>query len=334
MKKNLSNQKSKKSPLKIKPIEIKENQTVTNLVNQMKHNAFNARKLYNCSKIWLNACIANTRKYFTLAGAITPAGHGRLIGQMIENKMIDVLVTTSANMAHDVAQDLFNAHNIGTENVDDEALYDADTFRIYNIFTESKIWSRFQAFLRDEFYVLVYKKYGNLPLPSQILSLLGLIINDKKNSKGILATAFRNGTATYCPAFTDSILGMGLELHNERHPSMYLTINQTKEFQELILDMNKNNRKSIFICGGGTPKNFTLQAGLMTHKPKKKGFDYAIQITTDAPHWGGLSGATLKEAVSWGKVRKEARYQTVYADATIALPMIAQYIFDTWTRMD
>lgn len=95
---------------KIRYIEITKTQTVTQLVSQMKYNAFNARKLSNCAEIWLKACTENTRKYFTLAGAIIPAGYGKLIGQMIESKMIDVLVTTSANMAHDAVQELFDRY--------------------------------------------------------------------------------------------------------------------------------------------------------------------------------------------------------------------------------
>ena len=99
MKEVTANKKSRSTPLKIRYIEIKKKQTVAHLLNQMKYNAFNARKLFNCAEIWLKACIENTRKYFTLATAIIPAGYGKLIGQMIENKMIDVLITTSANMA-------------------------------------------------------------------------------------------------------------------------------------------------------------------------------------------------------------------------------------------
>lgn len=316
----------------IRYIEIKKAQTVAQLVSQMKHNAFNARKLSTCAEIWLKACTENTRKYFTLAGAIIAAGYGKLIGQMIENKMIDVLVTTGANMAHDAVQDLFDAHYLGSENIDDRELLNTNKFRIYDIFTESETWSKFQKFLRDEFYIMVYKKYGNQPLPKQILSLLGSIVNDDKRGGGVLATAYRKGIEIYCPAFIDSILGMGLAQHNEHNPSMLLTVDETKEFRELNNDMDKHNIRSIFICAGGVPKNFTLQASLMFHEPEKRGFDYAVQITTDLPYWGGLSGATLEEAVSWGKVRKEARHQTVYADSTIALPLIAQYILDSWAR--
>lgn len=317
---------------KIRYIEIKKTQTVTQLVSQMKYNAFNARKLSSCAEIWLKACTENTRKYFTLAGAIIPAGYGKLIGQMIENKMINVLVTTSANMAHDAVQDLFDAHYLGSEDINDKELFNANTFRIYDIFTESETWARFQKFLRDEFYVMVYKRHGNQPMPRQIFALLGSIVNDNKKGEGILATAYRKGIEIYCPTFMDSILGMGLVQHNDHKPSMSLTVDQTKELQELNNEMNKYNTRSIFICGGGVPKNFTLQASLMFHEPEKRGFDYAVQITTDAPCWGGLSGATLEEAVSWGKVRKKARHQTVYADVTIALPIIAQYILDSWVK--
>lgn len=321
-----------KEKTKIGRIEITREKTVAQLVNQMKYSVFNARKLSSCAEIWLKACTENTRKYFTLAGAISPAGYGKLIGQMIENKMIDVLVTTSANMAHDAVQDLFDAHYIGSEDINDRELFNTNILRIYDIFTESETWSKFQKFLRDEFYVMVYKNYGNQPLPKQIFSLLGAIVNDDKKGEGILATAYRKDIGIYCPTFIDSILGLGLAQHNEHNPSMFLTVDQTKELQGLNNDMNKYTTRSIFICGGGVPKNFTLQTSLMFHEPEKRGFKYAIQITTDVPYWGGLSGATLEEAISWGKVKKEARHQTVYADLTIALPLIAQYILDSWVK--
>jgi len=317
---------------RIRQIEIKKGQTVAQLTNQMKYSAFNARKLSSCAEIWLKACTQNTRKYFTLAGALTPAGYGKLIGQMIENKMIDVLVTTGANMAHDAVQDFFDAHYLGSEDINDKELFNANIFRIYDIFTESETWARFQKFLRDEFYVMVHKKYGNQPLPKQVFSLLGSMLSDDKKGEGILATAYRKGIAIYCPAFMDSILGMSLVQHNDHNPSMFLTVDQTEELKELNNDMNKYTTRSIFICGGGVPKNFTLQTSLMFHEPEKRGFKYAIQITTDVPCWGGLSGATLEEAISWGKVKKEARHQIVYADLTIALPLIAQYILDSWVK--
>ena len=115
---------------RIRQIEIKKGQTVAQLTNQMKYSAFNARKLSSCAEIWLKACTQNTRKYFTLAGALTPAGYGKLIGQMIENKMIDVLVTTGANMAHDAVQDFFDAHYLGSEDINDKELFNANIFRI------------------------------------------------------------------------------------------------------------------------------------------------------------------------------------------------------------
>lgn len=314
---------------KINYIEIKKEQSVSQLVSQMDNNAFNARKLAGCSQIWSKACTENTRKYFTLAGALVPAGYGKLIGQMIESRMIDVIVSTSANLVHDVGQDLFDAHNLGLETIDDKELLENSKFRIYDIFTESELWLKFQKFLKDEFYVSVYKKYGSHPQPKQIFSLLGSTINKDKNCSGILVTAYCNNIDIYCPAFSDSMFGMGLELHNEHNPSMFITIDQTKDFHDLVNDMNKYDGKSILICGGGVPKNYSLQASLMNHDQKKRGFNYAIQITTAMPHDGGLSGATLNEAISWGKLKREARYQTVYVDASIALPMIAQYVLDS-----
>jgi deoxyhypusine synthase len=98
------------------------------------------------------------------------------------------------------------------------------------------------------------------------------------------------------------------------------------EYDNLFKDMEQNNNRAVIIVGGGTPKNFVLQTSMALPTVEQCGFNYAAQITTDAPQWGGLSGATLREAISWGKIKEEANTSIVYCDATIALPMVVAYM--------
>ncbi|MFN3384551.1 MAG: deoxyhypusine synthase family protein, partial [Archaeoglobaceae archaeon] len=146
--------------------------------------------------------------------------------------------------------------------------------------------------------------------------LVRLIGSRLENS--FLRTAFDKKIPVFCPTFHDSIAGLHLTLYGKK-----LVLDYRKDISE-ILDLCSQRRKmGIVIVGGGVPKNFALQAMLLSD-----GFDYAIQITTDSPQFGGLSGATLEEAKSWCKLKKDAKTVTVYCDATIALPLICSYLVD------
>ena len=125
----------------------------------------------------------------------------------------------------------------------------------------------------------------------------------------------------YCPAIGDSSIGIGLAIKPEEDNFIFDVIGDVKETALIAANANKTG---VIYIGGGTPKNFIQQTSVTAAVMGKdvSGHEYAVQITTDAPHWGGLSGCTFEEAQSWGKIAKKAKMVTVHCDSTIALPII------------
>jgi deoxyhypusine synthase len=147
---------------------------------------------------------------------------------------------------------------------------------------------------------------------TELLSHIGARLDDDNS---ILKSAFDMGIPVYCPAIQDSIIGLQAWLYKQTKP---LNVDVFADLKGLIDRCYEAKRAGVMIIGGGVPKNFILQSMLVT----PRSFDYAIQLTMDRPETGGLSGATLDEARSWGKIGENARSVTVYSDATIILPII------------
>jgi deoxyhypusine synthase len=145
--------------------------------------------------------------------------------------------------------------------------------------------------------------------------------------EGIVTTCQRMGVPIYSPALGDSYFGLGLALRQARNSGgrlLFDIIGDVTGMAELVRDASKTG---VVFLGGGTPKNYIQQAqpswvGLEDIRGESRGHDYGIQITTDAPHWGGLSGCTFRESESWSKYHRESMTATVYTDATIALPLL------------
>ncbi len=331
----------------------KKGLTVKELVENYGGMAFNARRLARAANIWLRAVKdEDTRIYFTFAGAMVPAGLRMVVAEAMKEGMIDAIATTGANMSHDGLQAFNMPHKRGSEEADDSVLRDEKILRIHDVFIPRKEWDAYDKWLEDVFYLeLADRLRGEEPgqgnsvmiTPKDFFHDLGKFFAEERGDDGILATAYREGVPIFCPAFTDCTYGVTLEVSNRLHISKKgytLKIDQTGGFSQLVDDMANAKKRAVVVVGGGSPKNFVFQTsealaerGLVDVLPlseeQKEGFHYAIQISTDMPQWGGLSGATLKEAISWKKVDTEARRCVVYCDATIALPLIVQYVLDS-----
>jgi deoxyhypusine synthase len=336
----------------VKDMEPSGEITISDLLEQLGQTAYNARRLFDVADTWLSAINSGSRIYFTLAGAMTPAGMRRVIAKAIENKFIDVLATTGANMVHDSLQGVYKAHIIGCPEADDTELFKEKLFRIYDVYLINEKWAEFGEWLDSTFFpsfVTERRKetsggassvggsstkrgspYEEVKItPTHFFNKLGRELSEK-NDNGILATAYKHNVAVYCPALMDSDFGIrlhcaNLEVIQPKYDARIL-VDQVTEYDNLFEDMDKHKNRGIMIVGGGTPKNFVLQASMALPTWEACGFRYAAQITTDAPQWGGLSGATLSEAMSWGKIKGEAKTAIVYCDATIALPVIVSYL--------
>ncbi len=292
----------------IKHVKIIHDMTVSQLVDSFSGCAFGAGRLSEAADIYRE--MVNDRectKFFGLAGAMVPAGMRRIVSDLIRDRDIDILVTTGANLVHDIIESLRLHHYKGTDATDDVELKHQAINRIYDVFLPeehfAKLEEKLQPLLRE------------IPDTLSITELLSHIGSKLDDDNSILKSAYDMGIPVYCPAIQDSIIGLQAWLYRQTKP---LNVDVFADMKGLIDRCYEAKRTGVLIVGGGVPKNFILQSMLVT----PKSFDYAIQLTMDRPEPGGLSGATLDEARSWGKVGENARAVTVYSDATITLPII------------
>ncbi|MEM0088315.1 MAG: deoxyhypusine synthase [Archaeoglobaceae archaeon] len=294
--------------MEVRPIKIKEGMKISELIESFSFSAFNARRLGESAKLWRRMIEEKAFIFLTLAGAMIPAGMREIVKDLLEKEFVNSLVLTGANLVHEICEALGFKHELGDANASDVELAEGDVNRIYDVFIST---SSFMAV--EELLATLFKDLEGNRSSRELVWLIG-----SKLENSFLRTAFDKKIPVFCPTFHDSIAGLHLALYGKK-----VVLDYRKDISE-ILDLCSQKRKvGIVIVGGGVPKNFALQAMLLSN-----GFDYAIQITTDSPQFGGLSGATLEEAKSWCKLKKDAKTVTVYCDATIALPLICSYLVD------
>ena len=320
---------------KVEAIDVKQ-KSVSQLLAEMSKTAFQGRKLGEAVEVWETML---KEKDLTIiigfSGSMSTAGQWKMINWLIENRYIDVLVSTGANISEDIIDAMGLGYWQGTHYVDDEELLKADINRYYDVYGKETDYREMELLMAEG--LLALKK--NYPYTSaELLHLFGKYLS-KKGVKSIVAVAAENNVPVFCPAITDSAYGEAfLMAKNEGHP---IVLDQVKEFDQFVGIGEKTRDIGVIYIGGGVPKDFTqLLAISVSPKtrdqgvPGRKGFlrkglreyyyphRYAIQITTDSPQWGGLSGCTLEEAISWGKINETGKRAVCYCDATIALPLI------------
>jgi len=283
--------------------------TVENLIQVMEQaGAYNGGALTRAVRITGTMFKQkDVTRFFGLAGAMVPAGMGGIISDLIEAGLVDVLVSTGANLTHDVIEAIGCHHFRGTEKCNDVELRHDEINRIYDVYLPNESFIQFEEFMQD---VLSGIADGSTLSISELLRHIG-----SKLKTGILATAARNNIPVFCPAIQDSMIGLQFWLYRQTHKIVIDAFADMNRIMDLCFS---TETAGAFLIGGGVPKNYILQSMLMT----PKGFSYAVQLTGDRPDLGGLSGATLDEARSWGKVDEDAQTVTVYGDATITLPLI------------
>lgn len=300
---------AKKLTTSVKSAKIVPNMTVDELVTEYGGCAFGAGRLAEAVDIYYEMLVSEkTTKFFGLAGALTPAGMRIIIADLIRDGHIDVLVTTGANMVHDTVEALGLHHYKDTDCSNDIQLRHECINRIYDVYLPDQHFADLEEFLQ--------RVYAGLPEEKlSIRQVLTEIGNNLDDDSSILKTAAELEIPIYCPALQDSVMGLQAWLYKEGNPLHVDAFADMHEYMEICYEAES---AGVLLLGGGVPKNYILQSMLVT----PKSFDYAIQLTMDSPETGGLSGATLDEAKSWGKVGENAKSVTVYADATITLPII------------
>ncbi|MBM4332583.1 MAG: deoxyhypusine synthase [Deltaproteobacteria bacterium] len=312
---------SRHSKLKqpVRPVEVRIENNLADLLRRMGHTAFQGKNLSLAVQIWLEMLKNETTILLGLAGALVPAGMRHLLVYLIKNRMIDCLVSTGANLFHDLHETLGKFHWQGNCSLDDVELKKEGIDRIYDVFAVEK------EFVETDRYIMGFARSlpPGQPLPTREFFLrLGEQLIREGKGEGIITAAAKAGVPIYCPAMGDSSIGIALALEKSDPPLLFDILTDVRETAYIVA---QSKVTGVIFLGGGTPKNFIQQTEVTANlmNIKVQGHRYAIQVTTDAPHWGGLSGCTFEEAQSWGKIFERAQKVTLYCDATVALPLMA-----------
>jgi deoxyhypusine synthase len=313
---------------RILPRRLRPDMTVAELVDS-SFQAYNSARLNEACRLYAERMLDPEQDVtiaLTMAGALTPAGLGGSILTLMEYGFIDFIVSTGANLYHDIHHALAYALHRGSFELDDTELQREGVIRIYDILFKDEVLLDTDAFLRETFKTLPDRPLSTAELHHHIgRRLLDVGVNPEYS---VLAQAAAWDIPIYTSSPGDSSIGMNLARH--ALDGARLTIDPMMDVNETTALVLNATRNGVIILGGGSPKNFYLQTQPQLWEVlgiNKGGHDYFIQITSDAPHWGGLSGATPSEAVSWGKIKPDQLRDTVvvYADTTLALPVLAAY---------
>jgi deoxyhypusine synthase len=302
----------------VQPLMIQPQTTAAQLLRSMGQTAFQGKNLSVAAQIWAEMIKQKVTILLGVAGALIPAGMRQVLVYAIQNRMIDCLVSTGANLFHDIHETLGRNHWQGSCGLDDVGLKKAGIDRIYDVFASEK------EFTQADEYILSWSRSLKPRRPfttREFFSRLGEQLLRDGRRDGILTSAFGAGVPVYCPAIADSSVGIALAKDTKGPAFLFDLVGDVRETAYIVA---RSKATGVIFLGGGTPKNFIQQTEVTANflGLKVSGHRYAIQVTTDAPHWGGLSGCTFEEAQSWGKISEKAEKITVYCDSTIALPLI------------
>jgi deoxyhypusine synthase len=249
-------------------------------------------------------------KLISLAGPIVPGGLRRLLVELVDEGLLDGIVTTGANVTHDMLEGLGHRHLVGSETADDEVLKRRGLSRIYDLLVRQKAIEDLERTTRKMLDRIPQEQRKNIS-SHELLWEFGRQIRDKNS---LLATAYKRRVPIFCPGIFDSMLGLDLWTYSQLNS---LLINPFKDFSKLVEMTYESKRVGVVILGGGMPKHHVLIANSY-----RGGVDAAIQITLDRAEGGGASGAPLEEAISWGKIKTRDKLVTLVGDATIIFPLV------------
>ncbi len=308
----------------VKPMELKSKMTVNQLIQQFDNaGSFGAGRLATACDVFENMVRDEKCTIFlALAGAVVPAGLRYIIADLIRKRLIDALVSTGANMIHDLIEAFGGHHYKGQWFIDDFFLYKYHINRIYDIFVPEEDFVKADKILIEMFDEIAKEKQGEVLSTNELMRLIGSRL---ENPKSIVRAAYETSVPIFLPAMRDSEFAYIHIVHKERSKNdKTLSVDSFKEASEMVALARKSERLGMVVIGGGVPRNAVQHATLMADK----GLDYAVIITTDRPEYGGLSGSTPEETISWGKLKKKAGKVMVIGDAMIIFPLTVAAVLE------
>ena len=302
-------------------IEVSK-KSVSQLLDAMSQTGFQGKKLGEAASIWSQMVQQKGLTIFMgLTGSLSTTGQWKLIRWLVEKRYVDVIVSTGANISEDILEALGYHYYQGTWLADDEELLRMKVDRFYDVYADEMQYRKLENTIYRFASTLDPKKTYST---REFLYQFGEYLS-KKGIDSIVAAAYERKVPIYSPGLIDSGYGVALSLL-KRDKGKLIKLDQSKDMEELAQIAEKTKRTGVVYLGGGVPKD-TIQLSTIIKSLARGGdeetpHEFAIQITADSPQWGGLSGCTLEEAISWGKISSKAKKATLYADITLALPLV------------
>src|SRR4051812_5871438 len=320
---------------RLNPLGIGKNISAADLIDQ-SFLAYNGGRLREAAKLLVEKMLPNDGFIgMSLTGALTPAGLGKsCLIPLMKAGFVDWIVSTGANLYHDLHYGLNMELYQGSPFLNDVTLHKDGVIRIYDILFDYNVLLDTDEFVREVIQGAEFQK----PMGTdEFHYLLGKYVSErgralKLKDSSVLATAYECGIPIFTSSPGDSSIGMNVAAMAMRDSRLMFDVNRDVNQTAAIVYEAKSSghTSSVFILGGGSPKNFMLQTEPQIQEVmgiQEKGHDYFLQCTDARPDTGGLSGATPAEAVSWGKVDPNTLPDCVvcYTDSTIALPLLTAY---------
>ncbi len=328
----------------LKALDLSQVNNFEQMLMQMSDTAFGARNLGASLEV-LTTMLKDPDCYVvgTFSGAMTMAKMGLVLCEMIERNFLDAVVATGALVMHGLVENVGSPHFKHDETWNDEQLYLHGYNRVYDTievernlddisFTLDSIWDKLD--------------HGQSYSSHQILVKIGEYLSQENKGRGILKSAYEKNIPIYIPAFTDSELGLDLAVYNRlriKQNKPILQFNAYGDLEDYTKRIQAAKHTGIFTIGGGVPRNWAQQVGpfleviyrRVKDVSKLNRFKYGVRICPEPVHWGGLSGCTYSEGVSWGKFlpkREGGKWSEVLCDATIAWPILIKAVIERFDK--
>jgi deoxyhypusine synthase len=322
----MSRRKSRFLRKPVEPFVVEPDASANDVLTKMERVSFQGRNLAIARRIWEKMLGSDATIFLGVAGALSAGGMRLIIAHLIEQRYIDCLVSTGANLYHDLHETRGRRHFMATPGVDDAALAAERIDRVYDTLASE------DEFCKNDEWIAAFalKLERRACTTREFLYRLGEHLWKETENPGILTAAYRANIPVFCPAIADSSIGMGLSQARHRDAAAGHIDNIGDIIESANIVIRRPSTASI-VLGGGTPKNFINQASVQAefYDDRVSGHRFAIQIVTDVPHFGGASGSSLEEAQSWGKLSIESEKVTVQADVTVALPLLVTALDST-----
>jgi deoxyhypusine synthase len=293
----------------VKDLKYKKDMKVKDLVNSFQNLGYQSIELNNAKEVIVKMKKESAKIFLTFTSNMVTSGLRGFFAQLISLKIPSVIVTTVGGIEEDIMKANGEQFTIASFQADDVELHEKGINRVGNLTINNESYMKFEDLILPMLDKLHQKQ--SIWTPSELLKEMGLLLNDENS---ILYQAAKNNVPIFCPSITDGAFGFHLYLYQQKHKDFI--IDPIKDFGNILFTTTHDEKKGIIALGGSISKHHAILATLLNG-----GANFAVYMTTAHSSSGSMSGATTKEAKSWGKVKDESDIATVIGDVTITFPL-------------